>query len=110
MSPIQDGKDKRDSRVSDENIHQAVHDLHDHSQHDREMQEVYHACKIVSACICRNNEAVENVLQTEINQKDDILEDLSQLYVEQVEHDTKQVQHGKEGVRATLQCQGSHSS
>ena len=29
--PIQDGKEVRHSRVSDENIHQAVRDLHDHS-------------------------------------------------------------------------------
>ena len=49
--PIQDGKDERHSRVSDENIRQAVHNLYDCSWHDSKMQEVYQACNIVSACI-----------------------------------------------------------
>ena len=96
IPPIQDGKDKQHSRVSDENICQVVCNFHDHSQHDRETQEVYQACKVMSAHIHRNSEVVENVPQTEITQKDDILEDLSQLYAKQVEHNTKQVQHEKE--------------
>ena len=68
---------------------------------------MYQAHKIVSAHICRNSEAVEKVPQPEITQKDDILEDLSQLYAEQVEHDTKQVQCGKEGkeIRRFSKCQ-----
>ena len=94
---IQDGKEDQPSRVSDKNIHQAVLDLHDHSWHDREMQEAYQAHKIASTHIHRNSEVVEKVPQPEITQKDNILEDLSQLYAEQVEHDTEQVQHGKEG-------------
>ena len=71
------------------------------------MQEAYQAHKIASAHICRNSEVVEKVPQPEITQKDDILEDLSQLYVEQVEHDTEQVQCGKEGkeIHCSSKCQ-----
>ena len=84
-----------------------VCNLHDCSRHDRETQEAHQACKIVSTCICRNSEAVEKVLQPEITQKDNILEDLSQLYVEQVEHDAEQVQRGKEGeeICCSSKCQ-----
>ena len=39
--PIQDGKEVRHSRVSDENICQVVCDLHDHSRHDGETQEAF---------------------------------------------------------------------
>jgi hypothetical protein len=95
--PIQDGKEDQHSRVSDKNIHQAVCNLHDCSWHDGETQEVYQSHTIVNAWICRNSEVVEKVSQPEITLKDDILEDLSQLYAEQVEHDAKQVQHDKEG-------------
>ena len=77
--------------MSDENIHQAVHDLHDRSRHDGETQEAFQVHKIASACICRNSKAVEKVPLPEITQRDDILEDLLQLYVDQEEHDTKQV-------------------
>ena len=93
--------------MSDENIHQAVHNLHDRSQHDGETQEAFQACKIAGVHIRRNSEVVEKVLQPEITQKDDILEDLSQLYAEQVEHDTEQVQCGKEGkeIRRSSKCQ-----
>ena len=80
--PIQSGKEDWHSRVSDKNIHQVVCNLHDCSQHDGEMQEVYQAHKIASAHIRRNSEVVEKVPQPEITQKDDILEDLSQLYAE----------------------------
>jgi hypothetical protein len=83
--------------VSDENIRQAVHNLHDCSWHDGETQEAFQAHKVASACIRKNSEAVEKVLQLEITQRDDILEDLSQLYMEQEEHDAEQVQHNKEG-------------
>ena len=61
------------------------------------MQEAFQACKIASARIRRNSEAVENIPQAEIIQRDDILDDLSQLYAEQEEHDAEQVQHSKEG-------------
>ena len=83
--------------MSGKNIRQAVCDLHDRSRHDREMQEAFQAHKIASARIHSNSEAVEEVLQPKITQRDDILEDLSQLYVEQEEHDTEQVQCNKEG-------------
>ena len=89
--PIQDGKEVRHSRVSDENIHQVVCDLHDYSQHDGETQEVFQACKNASARIRRNSEAVENIPQPELIPRDDILDDLSQLYVEQEEYDTEQI-------------------
>ena len=89
--PIQDGKEDRHSRVSDKNICQAVRDLHDHSWHDGEMQEAFQAHKIASAHIHRNSEAVEKISQLEIIQRDDVLDDLLQLYAEQEEHDTKQV-------------------
>ena len=56
--PIQDGKEVRHSRVSDENIRQVVCDLHEYSQHDGETQEVFQACKNASARIRRNSEAV----------------------------------------------------
>jgi hypothetical protein len=49
--PIQDGKENRHSRVSDKNIRQAVHDLHDHSRHNGETQEAFQARKIVSALL-----------------------------------------------------------
>ena len=62
--------------------------LHDHSWHDGETQEVYQAHNIVSAHIHKNSEAVEKVPQPEITQKNNILEDLLQLYAEQVEHNT----------------------
>ena len=81
--------------MSDENIRQAVHDLHDRSWHDGEMQEAFQACKIARACICRNSKVVEKLPQPEITQMDNILEDLLQLYVEQEEHDAEQVQHSK---------------
>ena len=61
------------------------------------MQEAFQVHKIASAHIHRNSEMVEKVPQPDITQKDDILEDLSQLYVEQEEHDTEQVQCNKEG-------------
>ena len=80
--PIQDGKENQHSKVSDKNIRQVVRNLHDCSQHDVEMQEVYQAHKIASARIHRNSEVVKKVPQPEITQKDDILEDLSQLYVD----------------------------
>ena len=83
--------------MSDKNIRQAVHDLHDHSRHDGETPEAFQARKIASACIRRNSEAVENIPQPEIIQRDDILDNLSQLYAEQEEHDAKQVRHNKEG-------------
>ena len=83
--------------MSDENIHQVVGDLHDHSWHDREMQEAFQGCKIVSTHIHRNSKAVEKVPQPEITQRDDILENLSQLYAEQEEHDAEQFQRNKEG-------------
>ena len=66
--PILDGKEDWHSRVSDENIRHAVHDC---SQHDRETQEAYQACKVVSTHICRNSKVVEKVPQPEITQKDD---------------------------------------
>ena len=102
--PIQDGKEDQHSRVSDENIRQVVHNLHDCSWHDGETQE---ACKIASTRICKNSEAVEKVPQPEITQKDDLLEDLSQLYAEQEEHDAKQVRCDKEGenIRRSSKCQ-----
>ena len=53
--------------------------------------------KIASARIRRNSEAIENILQPEIIQRDDILDDLSQLYAEQEEHDAEQVRRSKEG-------------
>jgi hypothetical protein len=68
--------------VSDKNIHQAVRDLHNHSRHDGEMQEAFQACKIASAHIHRNSEAVEKIPQPEIIQRDDILDNLLQLYAE----------------------------
>ena len=77
--------------MSDENIHQAVCDLHHHSQHDGETQEAFQACKITSTRIHKNSEAVEKISQPEIIQRDDILDNLSQLYVEQEEHDAEQV-------------------
>ena len=77
--------------MSDENICQAVRDLHDHSQHDGEMQEAFQACQNASAHICRNSEVVENIPQPEVIPRDNILNDLSQLYVEQEEHDTEPV-------------------
>ena len=83
--------------MSDENIRQVVRDLHDHSWHDGETQEAYQDHKVASTHIHRNSEAVENVPKTEITQKDDILEDLSQLYAEQVEHNTEQIWCDKEG-------------
>ena len=89
--PIQDGKEVRHSRVSDENIRQAVHDLHDHSQHDGETQEAFQACKNASARICRNSEAVESIPQPELIPRDDILDDLSQLYAEQEEYDAEKI-------------------
>ena len=83
--------------MSDENICQVVHDLHDHSRLDRETQKAFQACKIASTRICRNSEAVEKVSQPEITQKDNILKDLSQLYAEQEEHDAEQIRCNKEG-------------
>ena len=77
--------------MSDKNICQVVCDLHDHSQHDGEMQEAFQACKIASTHICRDSKAVEKVPQPDITQRDDILEDLSQLYAEQEEHDAEQI-------------------
>ena len=77
--------------MSDENIRQVVCDLHDYSQHDGEMQEVFQACKNASAHIRRNSEAVENIPQPELIPRDDILDDLSQLYAEQEEYDAKQI-------------------
>ena len=55
------------------------------------MQEAFQAHKIASAHIHRNSEAVEKISQLEIIQRDDVLDDLLQLYAEQEEHDTKQV-------------------
>ena len=49
----------------------------------------YMICMITH--ICRNIEAVENIPQPEIIPLDNILDDLSQLYVEQEEHDAEQV-------------------
>ena len=98
--PIQDGKEVRHSRVSDENIHQAVHDLHDHSQHDGEMQEAFQARKNASAHIRRNSEAVENIPQPEVIPRDDILDNLLQLYAEQEEYDTEQIRRNKDGENA----------
>ena len=89
--PIQDGKEVRHSRVSDENIRQAVRDLHDHSWHDRETQEAFQAHKNASACIRRNCETVENIPQPELIPRDDILDDLSQLYAKQEEYDAEQI-------------------
>ena len=89
--PIQDGKEVRHSRVSDENIHQVVRDLHDHSRHDGETQEAFQARKNVSARIRRNSEAVENIPQPELIPRDDILDDLSQLYAEQEEYNAEQI-------------------
>ena len=77
--------------MSDENIRQAVRDLHDHSRHDGETQEAFQARKNVSARIRRNSEAVENIPQPELIPRDDILDDLSQLYAEQEEYDTEQI-------------------
>ena len=104
--PIQDGKKDQHSRVSDENIRQVVRNLHDRSWHDRETKEAYQSCKIASTCICRNSEVVEKVPQPEITQKDNILEDLSQLYAEQEEHDTEQVRCDKE--EENIRCSSKH--
>ena len=82
--------------MSDENIRQAVRDLHDLSQHDGEMQEAFQARKIASACIRRNSEVVEKIPQPEIIQRNDIQDNLSQLYAEQEEHDVEQIRHNKE--------------
>ena len=82
---------------------QAVCDLHDCSQPDGEMQEAFQAHKIVSAHICRNIKVVEKVPQPEITQRDDILEDLLQLYAEQEQHDAEQVQ-------CNNQCKNMHRS
>ena len=82
--------------MADKNIRQAVRDLHDRSRHDGEMQEAFQAHNIASARIRRNSEAVEKIPQPEIIQRDDILDDLSQLYAEQEEHDAEQVQCNKE--------------
>ena len=105
--PIQDGKENRHSRVSDKNIRQGVRDLHDRSQHDGETQEAFQAHKIASAHIRRNSEVVEKIPQPEIIQRDDVLDDLLQLYVEQEEHDTEQVRCNKEGenIRRSSKCQ-----
>ena len=89
--PIKEGKEVRHSRVSDENICQVVRDLHDHSQHDGEMQEAFQACKNASAHIRRNSEVVENIPQPELIPRDDILDDLSQLYAEQEDYDAEQI-------------------
>ena len=62
--------------------------------------------KIASTRICRNSKAVEKVPLPEITQRDDILEDLSQLYVEQQEHDAEQVRRGKEGENTC--CSSKH--
>ena len=77
--------------MSDTNICQAVCDLHDHSRHDGEMQEAFQACKNASAPIRRNSEAVENIPQPELILRDDILDDLLQLYAEQEEYDTEKI-------------------
>jgi hypothetical protein len=45
----------------------------------------------LQAHICRDSKAVEKVPQPDITQRDDILEDLSQLYAEQEEHDAEQI-------------------
>ena len=97
--------------MSDENIHQAVHDLHDHSRHDREIQKVFQARKIASARIRRNSKVVEKIPQPEITQRDDILDDLSQFYVEQEEHDAEQIRRSKEGknICRSSKCQGDIS-
>ena len=86
--------------MSDESICQVVRDLHDHSRHDGEMQEAFQARKNVSARIRRNSEAVENIPQPEVIPRDDILDDLSQLYAEQEEYDTEQVRRSKDGENA----------
>ena len=70
------------------------------------MQEAFQAHTVASACIRKNSEAVEKVLQLEITQRDDILEDLSQLYMEQEEHDAEQVRHNKEG--ENIRCSSKH--
>ena len=61
------------------------------------MQEAFQAHNIASTRIRRNSEAVEKIPQPEIIQRDDILDDLSQLYAEQEEHDAEQVRCSKEG-------------
>ena len=86
--------------MSDENIHQAVRDLHDHSWHDGETLEAFQARKNASACIRRNSETVENIPQPELIPRDDILDDLSQLYVKQEEYDAEQIRHNKDGENA----------
>ena len=83
--------------MSDENIRQAVGDLHDHSRHDGEMQEAFQARKNANARICRNSEAVENIPQPELILRDDILDDLLQLYAEQEEYDAEQIRCNKDG-------------
>ena len=80
-------------RVSDENICQVVHNLDDFSQHDGEAQEVFQACKVMSTHIHRNSKKVETIPCTEITQKDDLIDDLSHLYAEQVKYNTKKAQH-----------------
>ena len=93
--------------MSDENIRQAVHDLHDHSRHDGEMQEAFQARKNASARIRRNSEAVENIPQPELIPRDDILDNLSQLYAEQEEYDAEQIRRNKDGenARRSSKCQ-----
>ena len=93
--------------MSDENIRQAVRDLHDLSQHDGEMQEAFQARKIASACIRRNSEVVEKIPQPEIIQRNDIQDNLSQLYAEQEEHDVEQIRHNKDGENARCSFQTS---
>ena len=92
--------------MSDENIRQVVRDLHNHSRHDGETQEAFQACKNASTCIHRNSEVVENILQPEIIPRDDILDDLSQLYAEQEEYDAEQVRHSKDG--ENTHCSSKH--
>ena len=50
---------------------------------------------------------VENIPQPEIISRDDILDNLSQLYVEQEEYDAKQVRCSKDGENAchSSKCQ-----
>ena len=64
------------------------------------MQEAFQACQNTSARIRRNSEAVENVPQPEVIPRDDILDDLSQLYAEQEEYDAEQVRCSKDGENA----------
>ena len=91
QSPIEDGRESRHSRLSDDNIRQAMRELHTPTRRTGETQIEFNARKAASLRI-RQEEVDETTSQTRLTRQDELNDELVHLQMEQIAHNAELIQ------------------